>query len=171
MLNVSVNSSTKEQLEQWCNQIIDNSQDFTDSIYISIEQREKLLDYHRKLQEQLEEIIQMITNNQDIGLSLAIQSIQQVARDFRKQLEQMAIYRASEFFRTHDESVLLNELKTYSLTNRLDLLQEAIDRFQEQAEIAIELSKLLKHISSCDQLQVSSEYHDVVFQNLSNMVG
>ncbi len=55
----------------------------------------------------------------------------------------MAIYRASEFFRTHDESVLLNELKTYSLTNRLDLLQEAIDRFQEQAEIAIEVRKLL----------------------------
>ncbi len=55
----------------------------------------------------------------------------------------MAIYRASEFFRTHDESVLLNELKTYSLTNRLDLLQEAIDRFQEQAEIAIEVRKIL----------------------------
>jgi hypothetical protein len=56
----------------------------------------------------------------------------------------MAIYRASEFFRTHDESVLLNELKTYSLTNRLDLLQEAIDRFQEQAEIAIEVRFELK---------------------------
>ena len=38
---------------------------------------------------------------------------------------------------------LLNELKTYSLTNRLDLLQEAIDRFQEQAEIAIEVCVLL----------------------------
>lgn len=49
------------------------------------------------------------------------------------------MFRASEFFRTHDEGVLLNELKTYSLTNRLDLLQEAIDRFQEQAEIAIEV--------------------------------
>ncbi len=51
----------------------------------------------------------------------------------------MAIYRASEFFRTHDESVLLNELKTYSLTGRIDLLQESIDRFREQAEIAIEV--------------------------------
>jgi hypothetical protein len=51
----------------------------------------------------------------------------------------MAIYRASEFFRTHDEAVLLNELKTYALTNRLDLLQESIDRFREQAEIAIEV--------------------------------
>jgi len=74
------------------------------------------------------------------------------------------------FFRTHDESVLLNELKTYSLTSRMDLLQESIERFREQAEIAIELSKLLKHISSCDQLQVSSEYHDMIFQNLSNMI-
>jgi len=86
MLNVSVTSSTKEQLEQLCNKTIDNSQDFTDSVYISIEEREKVLDYHRKLQEQLAEIIQIITNNHDIGLSLAIQSIQQVARDFRKQV-------------------------------------------------------------------------------------
>ena len=54
------------------------------------------------------------------------------------------MYRASEFFRTHDESVLLNELKTYSLTNRLDLLQEATDRFQEQAEIAIEVSHQIR---------------------------
>ncbi len=51
----------------------------------------------------------------------------------------MAIYRASEFFRTHDENVLLTELKTYSLTGRMDLLQESIDRFREQAEIAIEV--------------------------------
>ena len=33
-----------------------------------------------------------------------------------------------------------------------------------------QLSKLLKHISSCDQLQVSSEYHDILLQNLSSMV-
>ncbi|CAF1529371.1 unnamed protein product [Adineta steineri] len=177
MLNVSITSSTKEQLEDLCNKTIDNSQDFTDSVYISIEQREKVLEYHSKLQEQLGEIITMITNDNEMGFSLksevlplSIQTIQQIGYDFRKQLEQMAMFRASEFFRTHDESVLLNELKTYSLTSRFDLLQEAIDRFREQAEIAIELSKLLKHISSCDPLQVSSEYHDMLFQNLSNMI-
>jgi methyl-accepting chemotaxis protein len=94
MLNVSVTSSTKEQLEQLCNQTIDNSQDFTDSIYISIEQREKVLEYHRKLQEQLAEIIKIITSNNEMTLSLrhdvlplSIQSIQQVARDFRKQVK------------------------------------------------------------------------------------
>ena len=86
MLNVSTTSSSKEQLEQLCHKTIYNSQDFTDSVYISIEQREQVLDFHRKLQEQLAEIIQMISNNQDVGLSLAIQSIQQVARDFRKQV-------------------------------------------------------------------------------------
>ncbi|CAF3836301.1 unnamed protein product, partial [Rotaria magnacalcarata] len=177
MLNVSVTSSTKEQLQQLCSKTIDNSQDFTDSIYISIEQREKLLEFHKNLQEQLAEIIEITTNTNDTGFSLrndvlplSIQTIQQLARNFRKHLEQMALYRASEFFRTHDENVLLNEIKTYSLAGRLDLLQEAIDNFREQADIAIELSKLLKHISACDQLQVSSEYHDLVFQNLSNMI-
>lgn len=51
----------------------------------------------------------------------------------------MAIFRSSEFFRTHDENTLLSEMKTYSLTGRLDLLQEAIDNFREQADIAIEV--------------------------------
>lgn len=89
MLNVSPTSSTKEHLEQLCLQTIDNSQDFTDSVYISIEEREKVLEYHRKLQEQLAEIVQMITSNQEVGLSLAIQSIQEVARDFRKQVRRI----------------------------------------------------------------------------------
>lgn len=61
MLNVSPTSTTKEQLEQLCNATIDNTQDFTDSIYISIEQREKVLQYHQKLQDQLIEIDKFIT--------------------------------------------------------------------------------------------------------------
>ncbi|CAF1240152.1 unnamed protein product [Adineta ricciae] len=170
MLNVSSTSTTKEQLEQLCNTTIDNSQDFTDSVYISIEQREKVLDYHKKLQDQLVDIVKSISEKQNDTLPAAIQTIQQVAREFRCQLEQMAMLRASEFFRTHDESILLNELKTYSLSGRIDLLQDSIEKFREQAEIAIELSKLLRHISSCDQLQVSSEYHEMVFQNLSLMI-
>jgi len=97
MLNISITSSTKEQLEQLCNKTIDNSQDFTDSIYISIEDREKLLDYHKKLQEQLADIIDIITNNHDIGLSLSIQTIQQVARDFRKQVKQILLYLKLKF--------------------------------------------------------------------------
>jgi hypothetical protein len=56
----------------------------------------------------------------------------------------MAMLRASEFFRTHDEAVLLNELKTYSLTGRIELLQESIDRFREQADIAIEVGYIKK---------------------------
>ena len=51
----------------------------------------------------------------------------------------MAILRASEFFRTHDENMLLNQLKTYALTTRIDLVEESIGRYREQAEIAIEV--------------------------------
>lgn len=168
MLNVSQTSSSKKQLEDLCSKTIDNSQDFTDSVYISIEQRDKVLEYHQKLQDQLAEITAITANSNELSSALtvnplpaAIQSIQHTGHDFRKhvsggdlfdmrskvlpcdlQLEQMAIFRSSEFFRTHDESVLLNELKTYSLTSRFDLLQEAIDRFREQAEIAIEVRLL-----------------------------
>ena len=108
MLNVSSNSSSKEQLEQLCSTTIDNSQDFTDSIYISIEQRDKVLEYHRKLQDQLAEIIKLTSNGPEVRIHLlnyfilkfdfvffqksnellpiAIQSIQKVARDFRQQV-------------------------------------------------------------------------------------
>lgn len=60
MLNVSPTSTTKDHLEQLCTATIDNSQDFTDSIYISIEQRDKVLQYHQKLQDQLTEINKFI---------------------------------------------------------------------------------------------------------------
>jgi uncharacterized lipoprotein YehR (DUF1307 family) len=62
MLNVSSTSTTKEQLEQLCNTTIDNSQDFTDSIYISIEQREKVLQYHQRFRDELEEMIKLISD-------------------------------------------------------------------------------------------------------------
>lgn len=68
MLNVSTNSTSKEQLEQLCSTTIDNSQDFTDSVYISNEQREKLLEFHRKLQDQLAEIIKLISNQHEVRL-------------------------------------------------------------------------------------------------------
>ncbi len=61
MLNVSTTSTNREQLEQLCNATIDNTQDFTDSVYISIEQREKVLQYHQKLQEQLTEMMTSIS--------------------------------------------------------------------------------------------------------------
>ena len=61
MLNVSITSTNKDQLEKLYNATIDNTQDFTDSIYISIEQREKVLQYHQKLQNQLEEINKLIS--------------------------------------------------------------------------------------------------------------
>lgn len=56
----------------------------------------------------------------------------------------MAMLRASEFFRTHDENALLNELKTHSLTTRMDLIQESSNRFREQADIAIEVRCIRK---------------------------
>jgi hypothetical protein len=62
MLNVSSTSTTKEQLKQLCNTTIDNSQDFTDSIYISIEQREKVLQYHQRFRDELEEMIKLISD-------------------------------------------------------------------------------------------------------------
>lgn len=61
MLNVSLTSTTKEQLEQLYHTTVDNTQDFTDSIYITIEQREKVLEYQKKLQDQLDEIIKLIS--------------------------------------------------------------------------------------------------------------
>jgi hypothetical protein len=66
MLNVSSTSSTTDQLEHLYSTTIDNSQDFTDSIYISIEQREKVLDYHRRLQDQLVEIVQIISTSNEV---------------------------------------------------------------------------------------------------------
>ena len=75
MLNVSSTSSTTEQLEHLYSTTIDNSQDFTDSIYISIEQREKVLEYHRHLQDQLVEIVQIISTSNEVRFALLLSTL------------------------------------------------------------------------------------------------
>ena len=61
MLTISSTSTTREQLEQLCRAVIDNSQDFTDSSYISIEQRDKVLQCHQRLHEELDELMDNLT--------------------------------------------------------------------------------------------------------------
>ena len=61
MLTISSTSTTREQLEQLCRTVIDNSQDFTDSSYISIEQRDKVLQCHQRLHEELDELMGNLT--------------------------------------------------------------------------------------------------------------
>jgi hypothetical protein len=61
MLTISSTSTTREQLEQLCHAVIDNSQDFTDSSYISIEQRDKVLQCHQRLHEELDELMSNLT--------------------------------------------------------------------------------------------------------------
>jgi glycine betaine/choline ABC-type transport system substrate-binding protein len=100
MLNASSTSTTKDQLEQLCNAAIDNTQDFTDSIYISIEQREKVLQYHQKLQDHLIEINKLISEvriqQQNDSFTIAIQTIQQIAREFRQQVNSYSILNYSK---------------------------------------------------------------------------
>lgn len=166
MLNVSLSSTNRDELKRLYENMIDNTQDFTDSIYVTNEEKEKIFDCQERIDKQLEDLNQMISEKKIESLS----TIQQTIRNFRQQLEQITVVHCSEFFRTHDENTLLNQLKTYSLTNRNDLLAQSIVRFRQQADLAIELSKFLKHISSCEQLQVTSEYHEQIFPNLSAMI-
>ena len=62
MLNVSLTSTSKEQLQQLCTKTIDHSQDFTDSAYVSLDQRDRVLHFHKLLQEQLEPLLQHIAH-------------------------------------------------------------------------------------------------------------
>ena len=66
MLNVSLTSTSKEQLQQLCNKTVDHSQDFTDSAYVSLDQRERVLQFHKLLQEQLEPLFQHISHSNNV---------------------------------------------------------------------------------------------------------
>ena len=120
--------------------------------------------YKRKFKSKFVFLIKQLTKI-DIFLKEKSESSLSAIRDFRQQvdfisktirlvlcflqLERITMLHCSEFFRTHDENLLLNQLKTFSLTNRNDLIIQSITRFLQQAQLAVEVRSLQKstHVS------------------------
>lgn len=72
MLKVSSTSTTTEELQQLCTRTIEHSQDFTDAMCISTDERDRILQYHRQMQNRLKDLLEYIANGTEVSFYSSI---------------------------------------------------------------------------------------------------
>lgn len=164
--------------------LIDSTQDFTDSLYINNDQRERILRLQNeireqtllylkeehKLKEQEEDQTAQTSNNSRFTRLFKTSPILNDCEVLKKLLQTQTMQLANCLFRENQDATLLNCIKSYASTNHYDLLIETLDKFREYSEQVLELCKLLRHVSSLDLFEVTCEHHFNVFENLAKMI-
>lgn len=167
------------------NALIDSTQDFTDSLYINNDQREKILHLQNDIREQTLMALKLKECQKNLDLSDSSDDkkndnssdnqfksapILSDCEVLKQLLQTQTMLLANNLFRANEDATLLSLIKTYSASNHYDLLIESLDKFKEYSDSILEVVKLLRHMSTIDVFEVTCEHHYNVFEYLSKMI-
>ncbi len=148
------------------NSLIDSTQDFTDSLFINNEQRERIIRLQNEIREKtllyLKEEIQTKQNNEKNKLESANNAIddeecnsesnKNMNRFFKatpilndcevlkKLLQTQTMQLTNCMFRENQDATLLNCIKSYAMSNHYDLLIDSLDKFKEYSDHVLEVN-------------------------------
>jgi hypothetical protein len=150
------------------NDLIESTQDFTDSLYINNDQRERIVRLQNEIREQTlgylrddqnlsNESQDLNNNNIDNYCTNASTSDSDLKFNrifnsstllnncdvLKKLLQAQTMQIANTLFKENQDATLLNCLKKYSLLNHYDLLVETLDKFKEYSDHVLEVNKFL----------------------------
>lgn len=160
------------------NNLIDSTQEFTDSLYISNDQRERIVRLQSEIKEQVMNYLregshQSSQSQQSTSNGNRSYKLTPILNDcdvLKRLLQSQTMLLANNLFRENQDAILLSSIKDYALTNQYEQLVEQLDKFKEYSDHVLELCKLLRHISVLDVFEVTCEHHYNVFESLSKIV-
>nr|XP_006818860.1 PREDICTED: alpha-catulin-like [Saccoglossus kowalevskii] len=160
-----VDSSSRDKLVRALHNIIDTTQDFTDSAYTSHEHREKILSYCDKAKMELHNLAKLgvaIEKNDcrhpTEDLEKSIIKMCRITLDLKKQVQDTALDQASEIFQNNEDHDILGMLKNSGVAGDVDKVEGYSVKFIEHSEQLQEACRLLRHISGSAPLQISAEH-------------
>ncbi len=146
-------------------------QDYTNSIYINTDQRERIMRLQNEIRDhvllslkddqlksnQRDSTINNSSNNNDDSNQQQPQqskfnrlfdysTILSDCEILKKLLQSQTMQLANSLFRENKDASLLNYIKTYALSNHYDLLMETLDKFREYSEQVLEVCCLKIYI-------------------------
>jgi len=131
------------------NCLLDSVQDFTDSMYVNKEQRERVLKQQSEVREQTLASLkpEETTIVPDTSENLTGQKPDQFkaapiltsCEALKKLLHGSTMQLSNSLFRENEDATLLNLIKTYSASNHYDLLIETLDKFKEYSDHVLEV--------------------------------
>ncbi|XKL59885.1 hypothetical protein PGB90_000901 [Kerria lacca] len=159
----------KDSLNRAVDIVIDRTQDFTDSAYTSHEHRENIILLCERIKIQLEQLVRIASGlDQCEGSSpthemeLAVSTCLDSTRELRAELIATAKHQTNELpsvIRTGNE--LVSTITNSAVTSNIEVLQETAIRFRETVDHIAEITKLLRHLSANDNLQVIAKHAEI----------
>ncbi|XP_074598311.1 alpha-catenin related isoform X2 [Brevipalpus obovatus] len=143
--------------------VVELTQDFTDSAYTRHDHREKILLLCDRAKSELNQLLGLgiildeagsTAPTEDFENSVA-QTIQAVD-DVKNQLRTTALDQAEELFRLTNETDIIDRLRTISLVGDLERLEEYAKSFHEHCDHFQEVCRLLHNVACTPALQISS---------------
>ncbi|KAG1695753.1 Alpha-catulin [Nymphon striatum] len=172
-----VGPSYRVKLNRALANVIECTQDFTDSAYTSHEHRERILRLCDRAKVELnqllrigEKIDQTEITSPSSELEQAIEDMLNATHDLRTQLQDTALEQAVDSRHLCHELDTLETMKHSAISGDAQRLTECSDRFHEQAEQLHEVCKLLWHIAHGETIQVTAKHTETNIRVLGPQV-
>ncbi|XP_078394647.1 alpha-catulin isoform X4 [Cetorhinus maximus] len=170
-LRDNLHGISKENLMTMLELILEHTEDFTDSAYTSHEHRERILELSRQARLELEQLVTVWKQAQCLkakeateDMELAIIKTQQCMSELRRELQNTAVESAGDLLKCYTEHVVLKALKVSGVEANLEALAECTCKLSEQKEQLTETSRLLRHVSGTEPLEITCLHAEETFQ-------
>uniref|UniRef100_UPI00398EF24E alpha-catulin isoform X3 n=1 Tax=Pristiophorus japonicus TaxID=55135 RepID=UPI00398EF24E len=170
-LRDNLHGMCKENLTTMLELILEHTEDFTDSAYTSHEYRERILELSRQARLELEQLVTVWKQAQCLkakeateDMELAIIKTRQCMSELRRELQNTAVESAGDLLKCYAEHVVLKALKVSGVEGNLEALAECTCKLSEQKEQLAETSRLLRHVSGTEPLEITCLHAEETFQ-------
>uniref|UniRef100_A0A6I8P565 Alpha-catulin n=2 Tax=Ornithorhynchus anatinus TaxID=9258 RepID=A0A6I8P565_ORNAN len=161
----------KQNLSTLLDFIVEQTEDFTDSAYISHDQRERILELTNLAKMELGELVSVWmhvknqkSKNTTEDLELAILKISQCMNELKREIHSAATLLATDLLKYHADHVVLKALKISGVEGNLEAVAGYTCKLSEQKEQLVEACQLLRHVSGTEPLEITCIHAEDTFR-------
>ncbi|XP_035284666.1 alpha-catulin isoform X1 [Anguilla anguilla] len=170
-LREALYSAPPENLVAQLEEVVEQTEDFTDSAYTSHENRESILQRCHMTRQELDQLTAAWTQAQSFKaketseeMEVCILKTCQSANELRRELHRAAVGRAADLLKYHADQTVLKALKASGEEGNLEAGAEYSRKLTEQKEQLVETCRLLRHVSGTEPLEITCIHAEETFQ-------
>ncbi|KAL5287963.1 CTNNAL1 family protein [Megaselia abdita] len=162
-------AESREHLMTALDIVVEKTQDFTDSAYISHENRENILLLCDRVRLELNKCLRIAvsmdskySSNPNYDLDAALDSVLSATHDLSQHLARSVADQQNELHHTIKLAVdFVNNFISAAINEEVDRLQEYGERFHDCFDHILDSCKLLRHIALTETLQIQAKFAEI----------
>lgn len=169
-LREGLSSLPPQSLLAQLEQVVERTEDFTDSAYTSHEHRQDILQLCQLTRQETLQLVDTVVLQQSLHAKeaseeaeLAIIKTCQSVSELRRELHKVAVGRASQLLKAYSDHLPLRALKASGAEGNLEAVAQYARTLTEQKEQLVETCRLLCHISGTEPLEITCIHAEETF--------